>query len=125
MEHWKGPNDNYYTDLILGGYSYVENNILIIDKLTFTTEFPNATTVSSFAKMQGGVTYPDINKLVMIVIDVIKNKSCMAELTLEIGTSGEQQIHWNLHNFQSYRDPSLGEKPMDFSIPTSVVLTKL
>lgn len=125
VEHWKAPNDNYYSDLILGGYRYIENGNLIIDKLTFTTEFPNETTASSFAKIQGGISYPVINKLIIIIRDVIKNKSCMAELTLQTGPDGEQQLQWYLHDFQSYRDPSLGPKPLDFSIPTNVVLTKL
>ena len=126
VEHWKAPNDNYYSDLILGGYKYEENGNVLVDKLTFTTSFTiDPLTWINFAIIQGGISYPNINELGIIIRDVIKNKSCMAELTLQTGPDGEQQLQWYLHDFQSYRDPSLGPKPLDFSIPTNVVLTKL
>ncbi|WP_288979870.1 DUF6705 family protein [uncultured Flavobacterium sp.] len=126
VEYWKAPNDNYYKDLILGGYRYEENGNVLVDKLNFTTSFTiDPATWVDFAEMIGSISYPDINELGMIVNDYIKNKSCMAELTLQIGPNGEQQLQWYLHDFETYRDPSLGPKLLDFSIPTNVVLTKL
>ena len=124
VEYWKASNNNYYKDLILGGYKYIENGTLIIDKLIFITEFPNETNAESFAEMQGGVVYPEVNKLVMIVRDVIKQKACMAKLTLMMGVTSPQ-IQWNLQDFEHYRPSSLGYKPLDFSIPTDIILTKL
>ena len=123
VEYWKTPNGNYYEDLILGGYKYVKNGNLVVDKLTFTKAFPTEATAASFAEMQGGVVYPDINKAIMIVRDIIKQKSCMAELTLIPGST--PQIIWHLHNYEHYRSAGQGDKPLDFSIPTDVTLTKL
>ena len=125
VEYWKAPNNNYFKDLILGGYKYVENNIVIVDRLIFTTNFTiDTSTWAEFAEMQGGISYPDINELGMVVRDVIKQKSCMAKLTLL--TSGTTpQIQWYLQDFEHYRPSSLGDKPLDFSIPTDIILTKL
>ena len=126
VEYWKMPNDNYYEDLIMGGYKYIDNGNLVVDKLIFTTSFPNpatAATAAGYTKMQGGVIYPNVNKAIMIVSDVIKGKSCMAELTLIPGST--PQIIWHLHDYENYRPASEGNKPLDFSIPTDVTLTKI
>ena len=123
VEYWKMPNDNYYKDLIMGGYKYIENGNLVVDNLTFTTAFPSAQTVSSFAEILGSTSYPNINKLTLFVSDVIKGKSCMAELTLIPGST--PQIIWHLHDYENYRPASQGNKPLDFSIPTDVTLTKI
>lgn len=124
VEHWKMPNDTYYIDMIFGGYKYNENGTLIIDKSIFITEVPNEINAENFAEMQGGVSYPVINELKLIVRDVVKQKSCMAQLKL-ISGSGAPQAVWHLHDYEHYRSASLGDKPLDFSIPTDLILTKL
>jgi hypothetical protein len=124
VEYWKAPNNNYYKDLVLGGYKYIENGNLIIDKLTFITNFPNETNAQNFASIQGGVVYPEVNQLKMIVNDVLKQKSCRAQLTLN--SSGiTPTIQWKLQDYEQYRPTSLGIKPLNFSIPTDVTLTKI
>lgn len=124
VPRFKAPNDNYYKDQVLGGYKYIENGIIITDNLTFTTVWPDETNVAGFAKMLGSISYPKINELMLIFTDVIKNKSCMAELTM-ITNGGTPQLTWHLHDFQSYRNPNLGPKPLGFSIPTDIILTKI
>lgn len=124
VEHWKMPNDTYYKDIIFGGYKYILNGNLIIDKLIFITEAPNEANAESLAKMRGSISYPDVNELGMIVRDIIKQKACMAQLTL-ITSGATPQIQWHMHNFEHYRPANLGDKPLDFSIPTDVILTKL
>lgn len=125
VEHWKASNNEFYEDVILGGYKYIENGTVIVDNLIFTTPFPDESTVSSFAKIQGDVSYPNINELGMILTDVVKQKACMAQLTWITSGSSTPQAIWHLQNFEHYRPASLGDKPLDFSIPTDVILTKL
>ena len=42
-----------------------------------------------------------------------------------MSSSGIPQLHWTLQDQEYYRLESEGAKPLDFSIPTDVILTKL
>ena len=125
-EHWNGGNtDNYYTDKILGGYRYIENGNLIVDKLIYTTNFTTDTsTWSAFSSILGGVSYPDTNILNISVSDVIKGKDCRATMILQPNTNGNLQAIWSLFD-QETSNYYGAIKQQGFSIPTDVILTKL
>ena len=54
-----------------------------------------------------------------------KMESLLKKIYVWVAISIYQMSICDLHDFETYRDPSLGPKPLDFSIPTNVILTKL
>ena len=85
VEHWKMPNDTYYIDRIFGGYKYIDNGTLIVDKLIFITGIPTEENIENYANMQGGISYPEINELGMIVNDFVKQKTnCHSRISEEV-----------------------------------------
>jgi len=123
--HWKAPNDNFYEDKIFGGYRYIENGNLIIDKLSYTTSFTsNPSTWSSFSSILGGVSYPETNKLIISIYDAVKGKDCHATITLQMNSNGIVQGHWKLQDKETSNYHG-SVKQQGFSIPTDVILTKI
>lgn len=125
-EHWNGGNnDDYFTDVIVGGYKYIENGNLVIDKLAYTTSFTSdISTWSDFTPILGGVTYPQTNQLNLSVYDKIKGKSARTKITLQAGTNGSTQAHWRLFDAETSNYHG-STKQQGFSIPTNIILTKI
>ena len=125
-EHWDGGNvSDYYVDKILGGYRYIENGALIVDRLTYTTDFTSDTsTWAAFSSILGSVSYPETTKLKISIYDKLKSKSCLATMVMEVSQNGGLQAHWILFDHET-GNFSGATKQQGFSIPTDVILTKL
>jgi len=126
VEHWNGGNArDYYVDKVLGGYRYIENGTLVVDKLTYATNFTSdPATWNAFSLILGGVSYPETNKLNISVYDEIKGKDCHATITLQMNSNGIVQGHWKLQDKETSNYHG-SVKQQGFSIPTDVILTKI
>ena len=125
-EHWNASGFNkFYSDEILGGYRYIENGTLIVDRLTYTTDFTSDTsTWAAFSSILGSVSYPETTKLKISIYDKLKSKSCLATMVMEVSQNGGLQAHWILFDHET-GNFSGATKQQGFSIPTDVILTKL
>ena len=125
-EHWNASGFNkFYSDEILGGYRYIENGTLIVDRLTYTTDFTSDTsTWAAFSSILGSVSYPETTKLKISIYDKLKSKSCLATMVMEVSQNGGLQAHWVLFDHET-GNFSGATKQQGFSIPTDVILTKL
>ena len=125
--HNKTSNiETYFEDEILGGYQYILNGVEVVNTLNFTTNFTETpTSYINFSPLLTSIDSPDFTNLHIIANDKIKNKSCGAKFTIQNATSNPLTAQWKLYNIEIYRPENLGVKPVGFSIPTNVVLTKL
>ncbi|HLF51033.1 DUF6705 family protein [Flavobacterium sp.] len=124
--HYKAHNlENVYKDELMGGYQYVLNGVEIVNTLNFTTTFNDLATALTFAPLLTVLDRPANKNLHITASDKIKGKLCGANFTIQDLSSNPLKAQWRLHNIETYRSSNLPKKPIDFSIPTDLILTKL
>jgi hypothetical protein len=118
--------NNYYEDTIMGGYKYIENGIVIVNTLNFSTEFTlnDTSTYNNYAPIISNIHSP-FNRLSITITDKIKAKGCDADFTLINPGSGTITAQWKMRDREHWNINGQNPLPQGFSIPVNVILTKI
>ena len=131
MHNPENMND-YKEDIIMGGYKYIHNGVLIIDCTVFTTSFNSAipSSFTNYAPILSNISAP-FESLSLNLSDKIKGKACHGSFDFinpEPHPSGgifSNQARWKIWDREHWTVNGVNPLPVGFSIPTDVILTKI
>lgn len=118
--------NNYFEDTIMGGYSYVENGITIVNTLDFITECDLEINpiCDNYAPILANI-FPPFNELSIIMFDKIKNKHCYAKFEL-IQNTAPNPLQANFEMWDREGFMINGTQDLSgFTLTNNIILTKV